>query len=568
LWQGERPVALRPKTWQVLRLLVERPGDLVHSEEFLDAVWSDVDVTLGTLTQSIAELRRVLGDDASQPRFIQTVHHRGYRFIADVESSPSPEAPHGSGAPCLPPSPAFGTQKTPEGRWLAGRQAEFERLDRLMQQARAGNRQIVFVTGEAGIGKTTLIRTFLKGLTNGKTEEPVWIAGGKCVEFVGEGETYLPALEAFERLVQVVEPKLFRNALRDRAPTWLAQIPWLLEPGEEQAAPSSVHGPWSKRMLREFCVAVEALTAEGTLVLWFEDLHWSDSGTVDLLAALASRTEPSRLCVLATYRPVEAAMNAHPIAPLKRNLLQQQACVELPLGLLEKTEVRSYLDRQFAPGLEPSLVDLLYEQTEGNPLFVVALVNHLVAEDLLGQTDVQSPWALNGPLEKLRDSVPETLTELVELQLSHMDAKTVSALEAGSVEGVTFGAQAVAAATDEDVESVERTLRVLVGRDGFLEATSPEQWPDGSVGEGFRFLHAAFGRVLYRRQAAAQRQRFHRRIAGRFEEGFQTRSGPLAATLALHFERGGDPERAVHYLVEAAAGGATKSRRPGGDGLL
>jgi predicted ATPase len=421
----------------------------------------------------------------------------------------------------LPPSPAFATQEALDGRWLPGREAELERLDLLMQEVRAWHRQIVFVTGEAGIGKTSLIRAFLQGLTNGKTEEPVWIAGGKCVEFVGEGETYLPVLEAFERLARIVEPELFCEIVRSRAPTWLAQIPWLLECHEEHEAPGSVHGPVPKRMLREFCVAVEALSAKRTLVLWIEDLHWGDSATVDLLAALASRTEPSRLCVLATYRPVEAAMNAHPIAPLKRTLLQQQACVQLPLGLLERVAVQSYLDRQFGPQLEPSLVDLLYEQTEGNPLFMVTLVNHLLAENLLEQTNGQSSWTLNGSLRNLQDSVPETLAELVELQLSHMDADTRSTIEAGSVEGVTFGAQAVAAATDKDVESVERILRVLVGRGGFLEVIGTESWPDGSIGERFRFLHAVFRNILYRRLAPGRRQRLHQCIARRLAEGLQ-----------------------------------------------
>jgi DNA-binding winged helix-turn-helix (wHTH) protein/tetratricopeptide (TPR) repeat protein len=553
VWRGNRAVQLRPKTWQVLRHLVEQAGKLVTTSQLLDAVWSDVDVSQGTLTQSIAELRRALEDDAGQPRFIQTVHRRGYRFIAAFRSSPSPEAPHGPGVPCLPPSPFLGKKERDEG-WLPGREPELERLNLLMNEARAGKRQIVFVSGEAGIGKTCLIRTFLKGLTHRKTEEPVWITGGRCVEFVGEGETFLPVLEALEHLAQIVEPKRFRRIVRSRAPNWLAQIPWLAEPDEEQETPSSVHFATPKRLLREFCVAVEALTAEGTLVLWIEDLHWSDYATVDLIAALASRTEPCRLLLLATYRPVEAAMNSHPIAPLKRNLVQQQAGVELPLRPLNKTAIQSYLDRQFAPGFEPSLVDVIYDLTEGNPLFMVTLVNHLFDKGLLKQTDEQSPWTLIFPIEQLRDSPPESLGALIELQLNRMDTESLSALEAGSVEGVTFGAQAAAAAAGKDVEAVETTLGMLAGRGQFLKAVGAERWPDGSVGEGFRFLHAAFSHILYQRQTAARRQRAHLRIAERLEEGFQDQPDLPAAKLALHFEKGGDPERAVHYLVRAATG--------------
>jgi DNA-binding winged helix-turn-helix (wHTH) protein/tetratricopeptide (TPR) repeat protein len=553
LWRGDQSVKLRPKTWRVLRLLVEHSGRLLSTSQLLDAVWSDVDVSQGTLTQSIAELRRALGDDAGRPQFIQTVHRRGYRFIAAFRPSPTPEAAHGPGVLRLPPSPVLGKMERDDA-WLPGREPELERLNLLMNEARAGKRQIVFVSGETGIGKTCLIRTFLQSLTHRKTEEPVWVTGGRCVEFVGEGETFLPVLEALEHLAQIVEPKLFRRILTSRAPTWLTQIPWLMESDEEQETRNPVEFATPKRMLQESCVGVEALTAEGTLVLWFEDLHWSDLATVDLIAALASRTNPCRLLLLATYRPGEAAMNSHPIAPLKRNLVQQQAAVELPLGLLNKTAVQSYLDRQFAPGFEPSLVDVIYDLTEGNPLFMVTLVNHLVDEELIVQTDEQSLWTLTFPLENLREPPPESVTALIELQLSRMDAETLSALEAGSVEGVTFGAQAAAAATGKDVEAVETTLGVLAGRGQFLKAVGAERYPDGSVGERFRFLHSAFSHVLYRRQTAARLQRAHLRVAERLEEGFQDQPDLPAAKLALHFEKGGDPERAVHYLVRAATG--------------
>jgi adenylate cyclase len=258
--------------------------------------------------------------------------------------------------------------------------------------------------------------------------------------------------------------------------------------------------------------------------------------------------------LLATYRPVEAAMNSHPIAPLKRRLVQQQAGVDLPLGLLNKTAIQSYLDRQFAPGFEPSLVDVIYDLTEGNPLFMVTLVNHLFDKGLLKQTDEQSPWTLIFPIEQLRDSPPESLGALIELQLNRMDTETLSALEAGSVEGVTFGSQTAAAAVGKDVEAVETRLGMLAGRGQFLKAVGAERWPDGSVGEGFRFLHAAFSHVLYRRQTAARRQRSHLRIAERLEEGFQDQPDLPAAKLARHFEEGGDAERAVRYLVRAASG--------------
>ena len=554
LWRHDQAIELRPKTWQVLRQLVALSGQLVTTSQLLDAVWPDVDVTQGTLTQSIAELRRILRDDASHPRFIQTVHGRGYRFIAELRSLSSLQAPQRTAEPHLPPSPALDSRGAWERGFLPGRERELEQLNLLMQETRSGRRQIVFVTGEAGIGKTSVVRTFLEGLTNGKTKDPVWIAGGKCLEFVGEAETYLPVLEAFDRLARVVGPKLFRRAVWDRAPSWLAQMPWLLDADETRETPGFAQGPGQNRMLREFSSAMESLTTEGTVVLWLEDLHWGDAATLDLLAALAERTEPCRLCILVTYRPVEAAMLNHPIAPLKRALLQKKEALELSLGPLNRSDLRAYLERRFVPGLQPAHVDLIFHQSDGVPLFMVTFVNHLVAERLLVQSEPQGSWNLTDSLQSVRASAPDSLTSLVELQLDRMDAETLSALEAGSVEGVTFGCQEIAAAIDRDLDSVERTLGKVAGRGRFLESMGAESWPDGSIGERFRFLHATFRHILYRRLMAGHRQGLHLRIAKRFEQGYQTPSGLLAAKLALHFERGGDPERAVHYLVQAAAG--------------
>jgi predicted ATPase len=123
---------------------------------------------------------------------------------------------------------------------------------------------------------------------------------------------------------------------------WLLQMPWLLEPGSADALRRDVGDAAPTRMLREFCVAVETLTAEQTLVLVLEDLHWSDAATIELLGALAERTEPARLLVLASYRPVDAAMRDHPVAALRRGLLRHQTASELSLDLLSESAVDSY----------------------------------------------------------------------------------------------------------------------------------------------------------------------------------------------------------------------------------
>jgi DNA-binding winged helix-turn-helix (wHTH) protein/tetratricopeptide (TPR) repeat protein len=536
LWRGDAPVALRPKTLQVLRYLAERPGRLVTRDELLDVVWPDVAVAPETLTQVIAELRRALEDDARRPVFIQTVHRRGFRFIAEPRASHEGEWAHAHLAP----------ERPPDRRLLVGRDAELARLGEVLQQVRAGRRQVVFVTGEPGIGKTSLVRTFAESLAD--AEEPVWIVEGRCIELHGAGEAYLPFLEVLERLAREAGAQRVVRCLSQFAPCWLAQLPWLSGSDEARATP----GTTPTRMLREFCRAVEALSEERTLVLWLEDFHWSDASSVDLLAALAARPDPARLLVLAPYRPVDAAAGSHPIAPLKRSLRQQGLCEDLSLDPLDEASVRAYLGERLAGEPDPHLAALIHEQTEGNPLFMATLIEHLIDEGSLEHTT--EGWKLSVPLEAVREETPESLGALVETQLDRLNAEELELLLAGSVVGQTFAAQAVAAATGRDVETVEKVCGRLAGWGRFLDSAGPSHWPDGSAGERYCFLHAVFRHVLYRRLPAGLRQPLHHRIGVRLAKAFESQPAAIAAEVSLHFERGGDPERAVQNLIIAAAG--------------
>jgi predicted ATPase/DNA-binding winged helix-turn-helix (wHTH) protein len=541
LWRGNSPIELRPKAFQVLRYLVERPGLLVIGDELLHAVWPEPAAVPEMLTQVIAELRRTLGDDAHHPQYIQTVHRRGFRFIADVQPSGGDEAIAARTAP----SPRQSTSP------LVGREAELARLDELLLEARAGRRQFAFVTGEPGIGKTSLIRTFFERLANAESDEPVWIAVGKCVELRGERESYMPVFDALSYLARAAGAQPVARCYSRFAPSWLAQLPGLQ--GADEAKQN--HDPTfatPARMPREFCLAVEALSEERTLVLWLEDVHWSDTATVDLLATLASRLDPARLLVLATYRPVDAAASSHPVAPLKRSLRQHDLCEELRLDPLDEASVRTYLSGQLVAEPDPALAALVHEQTEGNPLFVVTLVHYLLSERLIEPAEAGRRPSIS--MEALREAVPDSLGALVETQLDTLNADELELLQAASASGETFAAQVVAAATGRGVETVEKVCGRLAGWGRFIESTGAGCWPDNSVGERYAFLHTAFRHVIYRRLSAGLRRGLHRRIGERLEVGFADQLAAIASELALHFERGGDLERAVEYLVAAAAG--------------
>jgi DNA-binding winged helix-turn-helix (wHTH) protein/tetratricopeptide (TPR) repeat protein len=534
LLRGLQPLRLRPKTFAVLRHLVKRPGALVTKDELLDAVWANTAVTENTLTQSIGELRRVLKDDSTPPRFIETVHHRGFRFVAPISSDA--RAP-GSGS-AASPSPSF----------AVGRAAELYRLDEVLSKAKSGQRQLVFVTGEPGIGKTTLIQTFLAG----PAASQVLVAGGQAVEQVEAREPYLVVLDALGRLARIADPQHVVGLLRRDAPAWLAQMPWLLEPADAAALRQSLIDVQPERMLRELAVFLEEFSSTATLILALEDLHWSDRSTVELLLMLAQRSEPARLLVIGTYRPAEASVQEHPILRAKQTLQLRHQCTEIALESLARADVQSYLYRRFPQAVFPkALAGLIHAHTDGNPLFMVAVIDQLIARGWLVATD--PGWALTVSLETLRLEVPDELREMIRFQFQGMGPADCSLLEAASVSGTTFTAGEIAQAIDGEQLVVERECEHLVRTHRFLRLADDEAMPWERGARQYAFIHALHQRVIYEEIPAERRRRLHLSIAEVLERAPDDLRARNTFRLAAHFERGGDALRAITYLVASAA---------------
>ena len=511
-------------------------------DELLDAVWDDVMVGEGSLSQTVRELRLALGDDAREPRFIETVHRRGFRFIAPVREEPVSSAA---------PESVFSSPVGGRGDHLFGRRRELDRLGVHLNAALAGSRRLVFVTGDPGIGKTSLIRTFLEQRVMHEVSDSVIVGGGHCVQLYGEGEAYLPVLDAIERLLSNARGESLRRTLKKFAPSWYGQFPWLeADHGSGDTAPG---GGTSVRMLREFNVAIEALTAERLLVLWFEDLHWSDPATIDLLGALALRSEPARLLVLATYRPVDAALSDHPVASMKRRLVRQGVCHELALEMLDEVAMREYLfDRFEGVDLDSGMASAFHDVTDGNPLFAVTLADHMVAEGWMAREGDR--WSIKGAVDAIRRMPLQSFRDIVEAQLDGLSREEIEILEAASVAGESFSAQNLAAALDTEIDTVELVCGRLSGWGRFLENAGSISWPDGSEGQRFQFIHQTFRAIVYHRLTAGRRRSFHERIAKRMETGYEGDPGAVAAELALHYERGGNAGRAAHFLSLAAQG--------------
>ena len=287
---------------------------------------------------------------------------------------PSPRGPPPSLAPPPAPRAPVAPLPAPPPR-LVGRAAELAQLHACFAQARQGARQIVFVTGEAGMGKTTLVDAFVAEVAAAQT---AWIGRGQCIDHSGAGEAYLPLLDALGRLGRGPAGAQLVACVRQYAPTWLGQLAAVV--GEEARAAGGPPGPGvtPQRMLRELAEALEACTAAHPLLLVLEDLHWSDASTVEALALLARRREAARLLVLGTYRPVELILRQHPLKAGKQELQLHGHCAEVPLGYLPVAAVQAYLaQRGPAAAATAEWAAWVHRRTEGQPLFMVHVVEEL-----------------------------------------------------------------------------------------------------------------------------------------------------------------------------------------------
>ena len=532
VWRADEEIRLRPRTFAVLRYLAERPGRLITKEELLVAVWSEVAVGDAALTVCVGEIRKALGDEARTPRFIETVHRRGYRFIGPVGSTRD----HGPSAPAREASMAD----------IVGRETELRTLGAWLARARRAERQVGFVTGEAGIGKTALVETFLAGVPASD-----WQVGrGQCLDHYGAGEAYLPVLEAVSRLARGAGGERVVGVLTRHAPTWLVQMPGLVDAEDAALLPSRVLGATRERMLREMAEALETLAAERPLVLVLEDLHWSDHSTLDLIASVARRREPARLLVIGTYRPLDAIVRGHPLRAVTHELALHGACEELPLDLLGADHVERYLTARFGDAVSARLSRTVHRRTDGLPLFMVNVVDALIRQALLVET--AGRWAMKAGEADVETAVPESLRQMIEQQLAGLAPEEQRLLEAASVAGMTFSAATLAAALDELVEAVEERCETLTRREQFVRAVGVEDWPDGTVAAGYRFRHVLYQQVLYERLPAARRATLHLRIAEREALAFSARPGERAAILAVHFERARAAPRSIRYRRQAA----------------
>jgi DNA-binding winged helix-turn-helix (wHTH) protein len=527
LLRDGKPLALAPTPFALLCALARQPGTLLTKDALLDEVWGHQFVSESVLKTAVSDLRTALGDDPRQPRLIETVPRRGYRFIANPGTlAPAP--------PQQQPGAALAARELPA---FVGRTEALARLQRAWSTASAGQRAVVWVAGEPGIGKTTLIDRFVAGLGG------VAFARGQCVEHYGAAEPYLPVLEALADICR--KDAALPALLRAVAPTWLLQLPWLSTPEEREALRRELAGVGPERMLRELAELGERYAERRPVLIVIEDLHWSDRSTIQLLDYLARRRGSARVMWLGSFRLAEIVAGEHPLNRVRHELRLHRLCEEIVLDPFSEKEIADYVGRQSRDlAANEAFVRALHERTDGVPLFVASVLG-----DVIARAGQYAGEAAAGTLANV--PVPENVAGIIDHFLGRLDEDERALLATAAVCGTEFRPETVAAALGREAAWVGQTCERLARGQMWLAAPKAEE-PADAAEQPYAFRHAFFREVLYERTPPLARAQAHRQVGAALEaERRQGRAVP-PAQLAMHFDRGRDPATALRHYAEAA----------------
>jgi DNA-binding SARP family transcriptional activator len=476
-------------------------------------------------------------------------------------------------------------QLPPESSAFVARELEMARLEGFLAQALAGQGQVVFVTGEAGSGKTLLLQEFIRRALAAHLN--LIVAGANCNAFTGAGDPYLPFREVLGQLAGdfdadgagLLPPLVYarrRHALAAvAAPILLDHGPDLVgafvpqatlqahatNGARQQLAELSARNAANSGMLNQEQICEQAthvlltLAAHRPLLLLVDDLQWADAASVGLLFHLARRIDTSRILLIGAYRPQDIALGRsgqrHPLVSVVNELRRYAGDIRIDLDHASETSgadfVNALLDSR-PNRLDAAFQAALFQQTEGHPLFTVELLRGLQERGDLVQ-DADGCWVEGVSVDW--ETLPARVEGVIAEQVDRIEEALQEALAIASVEGEVFTAEVVARVQGVETRAMLRRLSEELDRGHHLVHAVAATHAQGRRLSRYRFRHFLFQRYLYRRLDSSERPYLHEEVGDALEALYGEQREALAVPLARHFAEAGQNEKAVQSLLLA-----------------
>ncbi len=420
----------------------------------------------------------------------------------------------------------------PGRRSLVGREAQLKTLRASWDQARAGRGQLAFITGELGIGKTSLAQQ-----AAAQSETPVLLVG-HCQEQEGSRRAYHPFAEALQTYLATVPPEFFDDEARRLISYFARLVPGLRQAVPDLSAPPPLEPRQEQlRLTSSLTHFVKKATQARPWFLILEDLQWVDQSSVELLRYLGRHLPEMALFILGTYRDLELASD-HPLRAALRDLSSDPTYRHLPLDRLNRADVAQMLGSIWHPAVPDSLIEMIYRHTEGNPLYVEEVARSLVDDGLI--TMQAGRWRFP-EVETIR--LPQSVYDAVEGRIQYLGPDTRDVLSRAAVLGQTFRFDDLVAMSGQSEWEVLEHLDLAMERDLVQEI---------SGGDVVRFSHVEIHHVIYSDLGTLRRRRLHRLGGETLERRAQPEPERVAEELAHHFSQAGVLEKGVSYSVAAA----------------
>jgi tetratricopeptide (TPR) repeat protein len=416
---------------------------------------------------------------------------------------------------------------------LIGRRSELERLRQLWSQALTGQSVLVLISGEPGVGKTRLARELIATARLGGAT----VLSGGCYEF--EATTpYLPFVEALRDWVRGESPDRLRTVVDTSAPEVIRMAPEAEEKlGGQPPRPPLTPGEERLRLFDSLARAFQRMTAPNGLLVFLDDLHWADSGTLQLLHYLLRHLHHDRVLFLVAYREVELD-RTHPLAEAIVEWNRERRAVRIALGRLTRAETAAMLASLFqSDTISPEFAEAIQRETEGNPFFIEEVVKALIESGVVYREDGR--WERKA-IEDL--AIPQSVKEAIGRRLNRLDAPTLDVLHAAAVIGKTFSYGVL----QDSLRQGDAELLPALDHATAAQLVTPLE------GEAYVFTHDKIRETLYDEVNPIRRRRLHRQVGEALE---RTRVGDArgrAQDLAYHFTAAGDSERGLEYSLQAA----------------
>jgi predicted ATPase len=416
-----------------------------------------------------------------------------------------------------------------------GRDREITRLNQFLDSTLTGKGTTVFISGEAGVGKTRLVNEFLSQAK----DTGIIVLSGWCLSEAAI--PYFPFSEALSSYISATSDKKTKSVMTKHLGIlgWLKGPEFTREPQAREPFPTPK--PKRDRTFEATTRVLLQLLAHEPLILFLDDLHWADHLSLALLHYLSRKCRSSRLLIIGTYRPEEILPSEekklHPLEETIFSMSREDLLIKMELSRLQRNDFPEFLTSIFRSVIDTEFMEKLYDETEGNPLFAIETLTLLVDEGFLSEKKGQ--WTRTAPTETM--GIPSKIHDVITRRVMRLGREERKLLDLAAVCGQSFNPDILSRALVSDIVDVLHTLVDIEQRHRLIRTEDST----------FEFTHHQIREVIYENLPSTLRRIYHLKTARSLEHVFAGEiSDGYMAGVALHYVEGGASEKAFKYFIE------------------